>query len=342
MDPSLKGPFFMLQSMLSQQRRGMLIVLSAGILIMVLKFVAYFYTHSNAILTDALESIINVVAGFFALYSIQLAAKPKDPEHPYGHGKIEFISAGFEGGLILITAIVIIIKSIDNLIHPIDIHALDIGIWISVVTGALNFVLGTYIIHIGKNSKSITLTADGKHLLTDTYTSLGIVAGLVIITLTELIWLDAVIAILFGLIILRTGYQLVRKSLSGLMDEADTTTLNEVVTLLNTYRQPQWIDIHNLRVLRYGSFLHIDCHITLPWYNDLKSSHDEIKQIEEIISKEFQNRVEIFIHADPCIPDSCSICNLDACGKRVHPFRQQIPWELSRLLNDQKHRIANA
>jgi len=321
----------------SNQIKAMSIVLLTGVVVMLLKFAAYFLTHSTAILTDALESIINIVAGAFALYSVYLAAKPKDSGHPYGHGKIEFISAGFEGGLIFIAAIVILIKSVDHLLHPVPLEKLDTGILLSGIGGALNFILGRYLISTGTKSKSITLVADGKHLLTDTYTSFGLIVGLVAIYFTNLLWLDSVIAAIFGVVILVTGYKLIRKSLSGLMDEADEESLNEVVKVINQHRSARWIDIHNLRVLRYGAHLHIDCHITLPWYDNLQSSHDELKNIETFIYKELKGKVEIFIHPDPCIPDSCSICNIDDCLFRKQAFDKKVEWTLENLLQDMKH-----
>lgn len=314
-------------------------VLFAGVLVMLLKFIAYFLTHSNAILSDALESIINITAGAFALYSLHLAAKPKDSDHPYGHGKIEFISAGLEGGLILIAGLIIIIKSISNFIHPTEIHRLDTGAALAAIAGVTNYFLGRYLIKTGEQHKSITLVADGKHLQSDTWSSLGLVAGVVVIYLTQLVWLDNVFAIVFGLIIIYTGYQLIRKSLAGLMDEADEQVLQEVVQVLNNHRQQKWIDMHNLRVQQYGSSFHIDCHITLPWYNNLLATHDELKKIEDLITDKFHHRVELFIHPDPCIPTSCSVCSISNCQERKQPFIQSVEWSLSNLLTNEKHRI---
>lgn len=321
------------------QTKAMQRVLAAGVLIMILKFVAFFVTHSNSILSDALESIINITAGAFALYSLYLAAKPKDIDHPYGHGKIEFISAGFEGGLIFLAGIVIIVKSIFNLIHPTAIHQLDIGATLTAIAGLANYFLGRYLIAVGQKYKSITLIADGKHLQSDTWSSLGLVAGVVVIYFTNVVWLDNVFAILFGLIIIYTGYQLIRKSLAGLMDEADETLLQEVVEVLNKNRHTTWIDIHNLRVQQYGSSYHIDCHITLPWYDNLQTTHDELKNIEDLIIQKFHNRVELFIHPDPCIPTSCGICAVVNCEYRKQPFVKTLDWTLQNMLTNEKHSL---
>ena len=306
---------------------------------MLIKFFAYFLTHSNAILSDALESIINVVAGMFAYYSLYYAAKPKDVNHPYGHGKIEFISAGFEGGLIFIAGLLIIIKSIFNLIHPSQIDNLDTGIMISGAAGLINFFMGRYLISIGTKQNSIILKADGKHLQADTFTSIGLMAGVAIIYFTGYLWLDSVLAIVFAFMILITGYGLLRKSLAGLMDETDEEVVQSIVEVLNETRKPKWIDVHNLRVLQYGSSYHIDCHITMPWYENLSVTHDELKEIEQVFSKKFQGRVEVFIHPDPCVPESCRLCQITTCEVRNSPFEKKVDWTLQNIQGNAKHII---
>jgi len=321
------------------QLNALRLVIIAGIVIMAIKFLAYLLTHSNAILTDAIESIINIVAGGFAYYSIYFASRPKDVNHPYGHGKIEFISAGFEGGLILTTGIFILVKSCFNLIHPNEIHSLDTGVILAAGAGMINYFLGKYLVRIGEKNKSVTLIADGKHLITDMYMSIALIVGLIIIFVTGIYWLDNLLAIIFGIIIMVTGYKLVRKSLAGLLDEADENVLNDVLKVLNDNRNPNWIDIHNLRVQQYGSSFHIDCHVTLPWYNDLQSSHDELKKMEALIEKQFDERVELFIHPDPCIPISCGICQIADCKVRQNPFEKKMEWTLDNVLKNERHQL---
>jgi cation diffusion facilitator family transporter len=321
------------------QIRVMRNVLIAGIAIMLLKFAAFFITHSNAILSDALESIINVVAGTFAYYSLQLAAKPRDFDHPYGHGKIEFIAAGFEGGLILLAGIIIIGKSGINMLNPVTIDKLDIGAIFATIAGIVNYIMGRMLIKTGEQYRSITLVADGKHLQSDTWSSLGLVAGVILIYFTGWVWLDNVFAILFGFVIIYTGYKLVRKALAGLMDEADEIILKDAIQILNANRTPKWIDIHNLRIQQYGSSFHIDCHITLPWYDDLQTSHDELKKIENLIHQKFHEKVELFIHPDPCLPFSCRLCQIGECPVRQHSFEHKVEWTLENMLKNEKHRI---
>lgn len=319
--------------------KTMRMMLIFSILLMGIKFTAYVITHSNAILTDALESIINVVAGSFALFSIYFASQPKDENHPYGHGKIEYLSVGIEGGLIIIAGSAIIIKSVMAFFHPAEISSLDIGVYISVFAGAANYFMGAYLVKQGKARNSSLMVADGKHLLSDTVSSIGLVIGLLVIYFTKLNWLDNVIAILFGLYIFVTGYKLIKESVNSLLDEADYEKLNQVVEILNTNRREKWIDMHNLRVLKYGPHLHVDSHITLPWYDKLKDSHKEVTAVENLIKEKLEGEVEFFIHADPCLPSSCPICTVKNCPARKAEFVKQLDWTLENMLPDAKHTL---
>lgn len=311
-------------------------VLVMGIVITIIKFIAYFITKSNAIYTDALENIINVVAGIFAFYSIYLAARPKDSNHPYGHGKIEFFAVGFEGALIVFAAINIIYKSIESIINPEVLEHIDQGIWLSISAGLLNLFLGFFVINQGEKLNSLTLKADGKHLLVDAFTSAGLIIGLVVIRFTQLYILDSIISIILGLVILYNGYHLVRKSISGLMDEVDTVLVQNIVDILEKERKPEWIDIHNLRTQQYGSDFHIDCHITIPYYFDLIRVHDEVENIEKIIETNLESNVEFFIHVDPCLPNCCNYCAM-VCDYRKHPQERTITWNSEIIMNNAKH-----
>lgn len=310
-----------------------------SIVLMSVKFVAFFITHSNAILTDALESIINVSAGAFALFSIYFASQPKDENHPYGHGKMEYFSAGLEGGLILIAGTYIIAKSIFDFSHPVTIHSLDIGLYLSVFAGFCNYLMGTYLLKKGKAHNSALMTADGKHLLSDTVSSIGLVVGLTIVFFTKIYWLDNVIAIIFGMFIIYTGYKLLKESVNNLLDEADYGKLNQLIEILNKNRRKKWIDMHNLRVLKYGSHLHLDAHITLPWYDNLEDSHAEVSAVEKLIKEKLEGEVEFFIHADPCLPISCPICIMDDCKVRKAEFAKKLEWTMENVLPDQKHSL---
>ena len=319
------------------KKKAILLSLCIGIVLMLAKFVAYFITQSNAILTDALESIVNVLASSFAFYSIYLATIPKDKNHPYGHGKVEFFSAFLEGTLITIAGLIIIFKSTYDLIYPKPIYQLFEGAIIIGATGIVNLIIGFYLINTGKKHNSITLEADGKHLLTDAITSAGLVVGVVLIQLTKIYWLDSVISILLGLYIIYNGYKLTRRSIGGLMDESNIDLVKDIIEILQKNRKEPWIDVHNLRAQQYGADLHIDCHFTLPYYFDLNRVHQEISSIDKLINGNAHRKTELFIHADPCLPACCNYCKMNDCPVRQEAFRGEIKWTIENATKNQKH-----
>lgn len=304
---------------------------------MLAKFLAFFITNSNAILTDAVESIVNVLASGFAFYSIYLATLPKDENHPYGHGKVEFFSAFVEGVLIGIAGVIILIKSVYSLFYGNEVSNLYDGAAIIAVTGAVNLVVGLYLVRTGKSNKSLTLEADGKHLLTDAVSSVGLVLGVLIIQVTQILWLDSAISIALGLYIIYNGYKLTRKSVGGLMDESNLELVEDVIAALQTNRQESWIDVHNLRAQQYGADLHIDCHVTLPYYFDLNTVHHQISSIDKMINQEVSHSTELFIHADPCLPACCNYCKMEDCAVRAEAFRGEIKWTMENVTKNQKH-----
>jgi cation diffusion facilitator family transporter len=303
---------------------------------MMAKFGAYFLTASNFVLTDAAESIVNVLASSFAFFSIYLASQPRDENHPYGHGKVEYFSVFIEGALIGIAAITIIIKSIYGIFFPNTIHDLLTGAMIIGVTGAINGVLGYYMIGRGKALPSMTVEADGRHLVADMVTSIGLVAGLLLIHFTKIIWLDSALSILVALYILYSSYKLVRRSVSGLMDEADFDMVTKVISVLNEKRHDSWIDIHNFRAQKYGNDLHIDCHLTLPNYLDLNQVHNEVTMVDKLINSEV-TQTELFIHTDPCVPQCCYYCNMPNCPIRSEPKREDITWTMDKVIRNKKY-----
>lgn len=313
------------------------VVVITGIALLAAKFTAYVLTNSNAILTDALESIVNVVAGIFTLYSLILSNKPKDDNHPYGHGKIEFISASIEGALIALAGISIIGKSIYNFFYPTEISSLDIGILLTIIAGAINYIVGLAAEKKGKEADSLAMISGGEHLKSDAYSTIGLVIGLVFIYLTDLAWLDNVVAILFGGIIIYTGYKILKKSIAGIMDEADQELLDKIINILNSNREANWIDIHNMRVIKYGDKLHIDCHVTLPWYFTIKEAHKEVDKIDNLINSNIKNSVEFFIHEDYCLPTSCKLCTKTDCEVRKEPFKAKWKWSIANIMRNEKH-----
>ncbi len=308
-----------------------------GLVLFAAKIAAYYLTSSLAILTDALESIVNVLAGVIGLYSLYIVTKPKDKEHPYGHGKAEFISAAAEGTLIIAAACLIIYQTIHNLLQKKPVESLDSGLLLVGITALINYVAGTLCITVGKKNKSMALQASGKHLQIDTYTTAAIIAALVIIKYTQWLWLDAATAFGVSLLVFYNGYSIIRKSLAGIMDEADLDLLAQLVTILNLHRRENWTDLHNLRVIKYGSTLHVDCHLTVPWYLTVHEAHREIDALESLIKKEFGDALELFVHTDGCRSFSCAICTKKDCPERLQPFQHKITWTLENIIRNERH-----
>jgi cation diffusion facilitator family transporter len=296
--------------------RAMILAISVGGLLMTVKFVAYFLTDSTAILSDALESIINVVASGFALYSIYVSDQPPDTSHPYGHGKIEYFSVGFEGALIILAAVAILYKAIPAFFVERVLAQLNLGIILMLGTSAINLVLGLFLIRTGRKTRSLPLEADGKHLLTDVYTSVGVVGGLLLVRLTGWQGWDPLAACAVAVNIIFTGWRLVEDSFGRLMDEADPVLLDRIVEILNAHRRPDWIDIHQLRTRHYGGKVHVDFHLVVPRSFGLLQAHVEAEEIEEMILDSLSEVAEVIVHVDPCEDPLCERCRQDHCQDR--------------------------
>ncbi len=329
---------YLLQSS-KQNFRVQLWITSLSVVLFLTKIVAYQFTHSLAILSDALESIVNVLAGFIGLYSLYVAAKPRDLDHPYGHGKAEFVSAAIEGGLIVAAGIMIVYETVLNFLQESPIQKLDTGLILIGITAVVNYIAGTICIRIGKRNTSLALQASGKHLQIDTYSTVGIIAGLLVIFFTKLYWLDKIIALGMSILIMYNGYKIVRTSLAGIMDEADIQLLNQFVKVLNDNRKENWIDLHNLRVIKYGSLLHVDCHFTVPWYLNVHEAHREIDALAALIKQQFGDAIELFVHTDGCLPFSCTICTKTDCEVRQQPMKGRLDWTLKNIISNEKHRL---
>ena len=305
------------QIKLKVQKRIVLV----SFVILIAKFIAYYVTHSVGVLTDALESIVNVVAGAVSLYSLHLAMQPQDRNHPFGHGKIELISASSEGILIIIAGIMIIYEAVKRLLFPVEIQKLDIGIYIIAFSGVINYLLGTYSIRTGKKHNSVALVAGGKHLHSDTYSTIGLVIGLLALFFTKISWIDSALALLFGGIIIFTGISIL---------------LGEMVTVLNENRQPEWIDIHNTKIIKSGNYLYIDCDLTVPWYYTVEAGHNLGSQLKDVLNQKYGNRIQLTIHIDPCnITQTCKCekCMLVKCPHRQKPFTQQQNMDILSFTN---------
>ncbi|MEP7265464.1 MAG: cation diffusion facilitator family transporter [Bacteroidota bacterium] len=315
-----------------------LITIVAVVLFLV-KIFAWYITNSVSILTDAMESTVNIISAVVGFYSLYLSAHPKDKNHPYGHGKAEFLSAAFEGLMIIAAGMIIIYEAVVNLQHPHELKKLDFGILLIAVTAVINYAIGSWAVKVGKKNNTLTLLASGKHLQTDTYSTIGIVAGLILISITGLTWLDGVLAMAFSLLIIYTGLKIIRSSLSGIMDEADDALLKELVSYLNENRKENWVDLHNLRIIKYGSVLHLDCHLTVPWYLNVHEAHGAVDDLSKMIRDKYGDSVELFVHTDGCLEFSCKICIKENCAVRQHVFVKKVNWDVENISQNKKHEI---
>ena len=321
----------------SQKIKIMSWVLIISILLMLVKVFAYYQTQSVAILTDAAESLINIIAAGLALYSIYLAARPKDHDHPYGHGKVEFLSAGLEGILMLLAGIALMVKAGMHFFHEPHIEQLPLGIVIISMAGLVNLFMGLYLIKHGRLWNSISLEADGHHLKTDAITSIGLLIGLLTIHFFNLPWIDPVMAVALGAMLMYNGYKILRKAISGVMDEADESLIEEVIGVLRINRKDEWIDFHNMRIIQYGSDLHMDAHVTLPFYWKLEKVHEEMDAVDDLLNRHSEiANIEVFIHPDPCLPVLCGHCLVKDCAERKSNFRQEVKWTKEKMMKNRK------
>lgn len=306
------------------------IALAGGAVILAAKLGAWWLTGSAAVLSDALESLVNVAAGALLLYSLHVSAQPADRNHPYGHGKIEFFSAGVEGTLIGLAAILIGVEALQHLLTAPELRSLDLGLLLVTGATAANAVLGVHLVRVGRRVHSLALVADGRHLLTDVATSVGVVAGLALVWATGWRILDPLVALAVAAHILLTGYRLVREAVGGLMDEADPSLLGAMVAALEDRREPSWIDVHSLRAWRSGAVQHVDVHLVVPRYFDADRLHAIGDRMEAALLGATQRPGEAIVHFDPCRPRHCPGCAMPDCPVRAAPTAARRPLTLER------------
>jgi cation diffusion facilitator family transporter len=310
-----------------------------GIALFLGKLLAWHFTNSDAVFSDAMESIVNIIAAFMGLYSLYLAAKPKDVDHPYGHGKVEFVTSGVEGALIIFAGVIIIVQAFDSFLHGNIPKQLDWGIAIVAATAVINYLMGHISFKKGIRENSLVLQSSGAHLKSDTFTTFGVVISLILVQITKLYWIDAAVAFLFGAYIMYVGYTIIRKSLSGIMDEADEDMLKRLAKFLDDRRLPQWTDLHNVRIQQHGSGLHIDAHLTMPWYYELRRAHQEMENLYKLVGESHDRAIEFNFHLDDCKPSSCAICMLFECPVREHAFAGRVEWNVNTITQETKHTI---
>lgn len=308
-------------------------------LIFVLKLFAWLITDSVAIFTDAMESTVNIATSFFGLYAVWLASQPRDRNHPYGHGKVEFLAAVIEGALICFAAFIILYQAVAHFQNIKELESLDLGAYFLGITSILNFAGSIYWGKKAQKVNSPTIHATSKHLKVDAITSLGIIISLILMRLTHWYWLDPIIGVLVACYILYEGIKILRKSIAGIMDEANMKLLKALIIHINKNREKDWIDLHNLRVIQYGSMLHIDAHITIPYYYTIQEGHELVEKFDTVVNEFSSHQYEFFLHIDPCQAYSCRICRVENCPVRQHAFEKTIEWNLENVLENKKHTL---
>ena len=282
---------------LDLSRYGWLAVAAAFATIL-LKAGAWLVTGSVGLLADAAESLVNLVAAAVALIVLKVAARPADANHNFGHTKAEYFSAAVEGVMIFVAAISIVVFALQRLVFPQPIESLGIGLMISMIASVLNGAVALVLLRAGKRHHSITLTADGKHLMTDVWTSVGVLVGIVLVWMSGWSWLDPVIAIAVGINILFTGYGLVKESTEGLMDASLPERDNERLRMILTRRAGAGIAFHQMRTRVSGARQFIDFHLLVPDDWSVKQGHDFLEDLSDEIVAEFP-RMNVTGHIEP-------------------------------------------
>jgi cation diffusion facilitator family transporter len=319
------------------RRKAALISLLVGLLMLVMKMGGYLITNSAAVLSDALESVVHVIATALTFYIILLIGRPADQDHPYGYGKAEYFSAGLEGALIVVAAIAIIYEAIHDMIRGSTLHKLDTGVIVVALAGGINLVLGYYLIRTGKKTRSLAVVADGRHVLTDSYTSIGVLVGLLLVKLTGWLLLDPLFAIGVAVNIIVTGYKLVSESVRGLMNISDPETLERVVAVVNRVRTPEMLDMHRLRAWSSGEKRYIEFHLALPERFLLREVHEIQDMIRDALREEFDDQVDVMIHFDPCSDGYCVVCGQTGCRNEEHRRQAAEPFTVAQAQGRPMH-----
>ena len=293
-----------------------------SVLVLLLKAKAYYATNSVAVLSDALETVVNVITALAALYAVKLAAEPADEEHPYGHGKFEYFSAAFEGGLIFFAALAIIFRAIESFFIENKLQNFSEGNVFLISATALNLVTALILTYYGKKNNSEALQASGKHIMSDVITTIGVVAGLFLVGRTGFHWIDSAVGLAMGFWLIFEAYTILRNNSGALLDEADEGALVQLAEVINKHKNPAVIDIHNVRMIRSGNFHHIDAHMVVPEFWDVARVHALTHVFEENVVKDYRYDGEFAFHIDPCKKSFCKKCNLEDCLIRQVKFEE--------------------
>jgi cation diffusion facilitator family transporter len=284
------------------RRRAATISLVVGILMLGIKMGAYVATGSATVLSDALESVVHVVATGFMFWCFRLSMTPPDEDHPYGHGRAEPLSVGFEGGMVAVAGLAIAWEALRGLWSGDAPGELGIGLWLIAAAAAINLVLGWYLVRVGRSTGSSLLVADGQHVLSDVWTSLGVLLGVGVMCLVPdhriRAWIDGGVALLLAAFIVWTASKLIREAIAALLDEADPALLKRIMGAIDEIRDPRWVDVHQLRCRTAGDHVFVDFHLTVPGSWSVREGHDAVERLEGHLLSRLGRPGSVLIHLD--------------------------------------------
>ena len=308
-----------------------LISLVASVVILAAKLAAYLYTGSMALLADAAESSVNVIAASVMTFSVAVSRRPPDADHPYGHGKAEPLSAAVEGALVAGAALFIAVEAVRRLVVGTELGHLGLGMAISAAAGVANLVLGAYLLWVARRERSEALRADGVHVLSDTVTTAASIAALVAVQVSGVALIDPVVALVVAANLAWAGARVVRGSLTGLLDEADFGQLERLAKVLEGARRPEWCDIHQLRSRAGGTRRHVDLHLVVPRYFTMDEAHRVEDGLEQVLGHSIEGDEDLVVHIDPCRPVHCAGCAMPACRVRSAPPGERAVFDVDHL-----------
>jgi cation diffusion facilitator family transporter len=300
------------------------IYLIVSFVVFALKTAAAIKTQSTALFSDALETLVNIAAAIISLIVLKFISQPKDENHPYGHGKAEFISSAVEGGFIFSAGLVIFVEGCRNLVSPRGMEFNDVGLVVSGIATILNVLLALYLRRMANRRHSVMLQASSSHILSDVWTTVGVLIALGITKITGFLWIDPLIAIFLACFLFHEGYKVLRESFSGLTDELDPKILNEISMafqkVVEAGEAPGLIDLHEVRFIRSGHFHHVDAHLVVPRFWLVSKTHTFMEELEKKVVNAYRFDGEMAFHIDPCGPENCEACDYANCTVRSKAF----------------------
>lgn len=276
--------------------------------VFLVKLTGYLATHSTAILSDTLESLVNIAAAMLLIFGMRVSDKPPDDEHPFGHGKADFLVSSFEGGAIVIAGILIIFEAISNWFAGRSPHDLGLGLGVVALAAVINGGLGCYLLRVGRRTSSVPLEADARHVLSDAWTSIGVFVGLLLAYITGQLWIDSVVAIIFALLILRMGWKLLHQAIQGMMDTADPAVVAQIESILQNPPDTRICSHHKLRHRLSGGFHNVDFHLQFPREMPVEEAHAIGTEVEKQIAARL-GHASVMAHIEPCESATCKKCH---------------------------------